>query len=149
MKIYITAMTESRKEIERSLKGSAEAVVEHIMKLVLMPHHSARNHWKQEIAALLHKVDRLAGSKKYPSAQDIYKWTYGKIRDRVTDTIYMEEMLYGLTTDYNIETDMTPNEFCGLTDSACTQYFKWLSDRLSSIGMIASQRIYDKLDELT
>lgn len=148
MKIYINAMSESRKEIERSLSRITDVIVEHLIKLSVMPNHSARNHWKTEIAGHLSRIKRLDGSNKYPTAQDIYKWTYNKVRDNITDVTYMTEMLYDIATEYNVDIDADPEEVCVSADRVCHEYFTWLSKMLSTTGMVAKQRIYDKLDEL-
>ena len=148
MKIYINAMAESRKEIERSLSGVTDAIVEHLVKLVVMPSHSARNHWKQEIASNLSRIKRLDGSNRYPKADDIYKWTYNKVRDNITDVTYMTEMLYDIATEYNVDIEADPEEICESSDRVCYEYFTWISKMLSTTGMVAKQRIYDKLDEL-
>lgn len=78
MKIYIWGFAEAQKEVERRLSAHTDEIIEHIIKLVLMPDNSARNHWEGEIAGQLKSIDRLKNSKKFPSAKQIYKWTYGK-----------------------------------------------------------------------
>lgn len=82
MKIYIRGFAETQKEVERRLSAHTDEIIEHIIKLVLMPDNSARNHWEGEIAGQLKSIDRLKNSKKFPSAKQIYKWTYGKNRIR-------------------------------------------------------------------
>ena len=78
MKIYIRGFAEMQREIERKLASHTDEIIEHIIKLVLMPGSSARNHWQGEIAGQLKSIDKLKNTKKFPSAKQIYKWTYGK-----------------------------------------------------------------------
>lgn len=53
MRIYISAQSVRRQEIIQELHQKSTVIIEHIMKIMLMPNHSARNHLEGEIAGQL------------------------------------------------------------------------------------------------
>ena len=98
MRIFVTEFAESKKEIERELKPKTENIIEHLFKLYLVPEHTAVNHWKQEIYSFLHTIDKLKGSNKRPTKEQIYKWTFGKKEDLFDDDYYTKR--YNKINDY-------------------------------------------------
>lgn len=148
MKIYIRSFAEVQREIERKLSSHTDEIIEHMIKLIVMPDNSARNHWKGEIAGQLSKIDKLKNGKKFPTARQIYAWTYGKKQDLVTDRGWMQVTIRDIEDQYDVYVDMTADEFCNIADEICAEYFSWLADELSIVGKVASRDIYNKLDEL-
>lgn len=148
MKIYIRGFADTRKELERELSFHTEEIIEHIIKLTLMPNNSARNHWQGEIAGQLKSITRLKNSKKFPTAKQIYNWTYGKRQDLVTDRGWMGVAVRDVENQYKTTISKSIDEVCNDVDSVCIDYFKWLSDQLSNVGRVSSDVIYEKLDEL-
>lgn len=148
MKIYIRGFAELQKEVERNLTSHTDEVIEHLLKLYLMPNHSANNHWKKEIASQIYKVDRLKNNKKFPSAKQIYNWTYDKKQDLITDVRWFTKFCNMICKEYSVELEQFPGDFIGDFDSICVSYFKWLAEELSDIGLVTSDEIYQKLDEL-
>lgn len=148
MKFYVNAMARSLREISSKLLDHTDVIVEHIIKLVLMPDHTARNHWKKEIAMQINSIDTLKGSNKLPSSEQIYKWTYKEVEYNINSIKWMSEAIDEIKYDYNISVGMTPEEVCNAVDKVCSEYFGWLADYLSQSGRVASYKIYNKLDEL-
>lgn len=148
MKIYIRGFAEAQKEIERRLSAHTDEIIEHIIKLVLMPDNSARNHWEGEIAGQLKSIDRLKNSKKFPSAKQIYKWTYGKKQDLVVDAKWMGVSIREIEEIYDVYIDQSVYDICDTVDEVCTNYFQWISIELSTVGKVSTPTIYRKLDEL-
>lgn len=128
------------KDTMNKLEDVSSEVMEHFIKLMIFPYSRNCNHWKQEIAAFLHKVPVLKSSKKYPSYDEIMKHIYYAWADATTN--WIDQMVI----DY-------PNEkILPVTYEVVSEcmyiYFDWLSRELSKSGLVAKQRIYDKLDEI-
>lgn len=148
MKIYIRGFAELQREVERKLSTHTDEIIEHIIKLILMPKNSARNHWQSEIAGQIRTIDKLKSSKKFPTAKQIYNWTYGKKQDLVTDVGWMGVSIDEIEYQYKITNELSVKKVCDMVDSACFEYFKWLSTELSRVGKVSTPDIYKKLDSL-
>lgn len=148
MKLYIKAMSETKREVERKLRERADEVLEHIMKLVLMPDHPARNHWRKEIAMQLCTVHRFKGSNKYPSEQQIFDWTYGAWADELHDPGWMHNMMRRICKDYAVDSPYTLKEFSVKVNSLCKRYFAFVAQHLSNGRAIPAATIYAFLDEI-
>lgn len=148
MRIFVTEFADSKREIERKLSDNTDKVIEHLLKLYLMPKHTAKNHWIGEIANFLNKVNRFTGKNKFPDAKQIYAWTYFKWKDLVTDTSYMNIWVDNICDEYNIEINKSIEDICSEFDYVCEQYFRWLASKLSVGGVVERQSIFKKLNEL-
>ena len=148
MRIFVTEFADSKREIERKLSDSTDEVIEHLLKLYLMPTNSARNHWISEIANFLNKVNRFAGKNKFPSPEQIYNWTYFKWKDLVTDNSYMNIWVDNICDEYNTNVDKPIENICNEFDNICEQYFCWLASKLSVGGVVERQSIFKKLNSI-
>ena len=146
MKIYIRGFAELQREIERKLSERTDEVIEHLGKCYLQPNHSAINHWKQEIFRLINRIDKLKNGKKFPTAKQIYSWTYGKKQDLVTDIRWFSKFVNGICEDHSIEIDKSPAEFMMDFDSVCVEYFQWLANELSQSGILNRSEVYAELN---
>lgn len=148
MKMYIFGFAKSRLEIEIALNGKTQQIIEHMCKLVLFPEHSARNHWKKEIASQLYTISKLKTSKQFPNQRQIYYWTYKKEQDLLQDSAWMSKMYNHLVKEYNSIPNITEDEFLYRADTVCDKYFKWISEVLSKDGFVEFDQIYGMLDSL-
>lgn len=148
MKLYIMGFAENQKDIERNLTAHTDEILEHLLKCFIMPQHTATQHWKQEIASQIYKVDRLKSGKKFPSAKQIYNWTYHKKQDLITDPRWFSASVYDICEQYGVELEISPDAFMLEFDAICVKYFKWLSEELSDVGRVSRVEVYQKLDEL-
>lgn len=150
MRLFVTELADSKKDLERSLKPITDNIIWHLFKLYLMPDNINRNHWKREIASFLNKVSKLTGSNKYPTAKQLYVWTYNKWWDVITDTSYMKVMVSNILDEYTDieEIRKTYPQICEEFNFICESYFKWLCEELSGLGIVARVDIYNKIDEL-
>lgn len=148
MKIYITAQSMQKRDIETKLSISMTQTIEHLLKLYLMPDNPARNHWQGEVYGFIHTVEKLKRTNKYPTAQNIYNWTYEKVQDLVTDASWLQIRIEDICDQYNIDTNIplkpTMHEF----DALCVNYFQWLAEMLSKRGSVTNREVYTKLDSL-
>lgn len=148
MKVYITAQALQKHEIETRLATQMSEIIEHMLKLYLMPNHSARNHWESEIYAFVHNVEKLKQTKKYPTKEQIYSWTYKKVQDLVNDEDWMAIAIEDICEQYGIKLTVSVNCVMHELDKICIDYFNWLSNNLSERGRATSREVYQKLDEL-
>ena len=148
MNLYIRGFAEARREIERNLTAHTDEILELLLKCFIMPQHTATQHWKQEIASQIYMVDRLKAGKKFPSAKQIYRWTYGKQQDLITDPRWFSAFVYDICNQYGVELEISPDVFMPEFDAICVKYFKWLSEELSDVGRVSRAEVYQKLDEL-
>lgn len=148
MKIYISAMAETRTEIERALNGATYQVIENIFKLLLLPNHAAVNHWRKEIASSIYEVGKLKSTKRFPTAEQLYAWTYKKKQDLVTDVTWVSRLINNICYEYDVKNNFVPFEISNQIDSICELYFSWLSSELAAYGYVEFKMIYSKLDDL-
>lgn len=148
MKIYIRGFAEAQKEIERDLTSHTIVVIEHLMKIYLMPDHESAYHWKKEIASQIYIVDKLKNNKKFPTAKQIYSWTYGKKQDLITDRKWFQIFVEDICEEYNRDLIESPMNFMNEFDDICVSYFQWLSNELSQTGRVSKSAIISKIDQL-
>lgn len=144
----ILGVAQTKKDLEFAFNGPTYQIIENIFKLVLMPNHSAVNHWRKEIASQIYMINKLKSTKKFPSADQIYSWSYAKQQDLVTDVDWTARLIDHLTYEYGAENNFEPSEIAEIVDNICTQYFSWLSDELSAHGIVSYKQIYAVLDSL-
>lgn len=148
MKIYITAQALQKNEIMQNIHRKTLVIVEHMLKLIVMPDNSARNHWQGEIAGQLNRVTTLKNTKKFPSSSNLLKWTYYDNEDSITDSRWIESELDNIYDEYGVEYDGNVQQLIENLKNICYEYFSWLADQLSQNGAIRNRDIYKKLDEL-
>lgn len=148
MRIFITAQALQKHEMETRFAAFMYDLIEHMLKLYMMPEHNSRNHWKQEIYAFANKVDKFKSSKKYPSKNQIFDWTYRKVDDILNDRSRMTLLVMNLCQSYGCDMPENLDEMLSTFDALCYDYFLWLSDKLSKDGIAFRSDVYSKLDEL-
>lgn len=149
MKIYISAFAEKQKEIERMLSDKTEMVITHILYIIMAPQSETVNHWCQEIFSFISKVDLLKGKNRYPSAKNIYSWTYGKKQDTIThDVARVKIKIRNAISKEHFKGEYDANTIADKLDNACEKYFSWLADQLSRYGEVASDDVEEVLKKL-
>ncbi len=148
MKIYITAQALKKNEIMQNVHRKTLVIIEHIFKLLIMPDNSTRNHWQGEIAGLLNRITPLKNTKKFPSSDNLLKWTYYDNEDSITDFTWITKELDNIYDDYDVEFNGDINDLISDFKEICFDYFSWLSEQLSIDGTVRNRDIYNKLDEL-
>jgi len=144
--IELLEFADSKKEIERYLTNRTDIVIEHILYLILAPESDCASHWQTEIYSFISSVKKLLSTNKYPTQKQIYDWTYGKIQDCISDVNWMSVLIEDVCDKENIENNFNVYNISKQLDYVCSQYFKWLSERLSSVGRVTRK---DVISELT
>lgn len=149
MKIYIKGFAEKQNAIETALSNErTNKLIIHMLCIILAPHSSCVSHWIDEIHGFISDVDKLKTTKRYPSSKQIYKWSYGKKQDLVTDENWLIRKIRDVTKKEHITTDLTTLEIMGLLDDACIQYFTWLSLELSKYGTVANDDVHAEIQNI-
>lgn len=148
MKIYINAMAEQKKEIERSLSPKTDMIIEHMLYLCLAPNCTTVSHWMDDIYSFISKIDKLKGKNRFPSARMIYEWTYSKKQDLVKDTRWLSVMIEDAKDKENITDDFDVQDVMNDLDAMCMFYFQWLSEELASVGAVSRKSVHQKLKAL-
>ena len=78
-KLYLSEYAKAKQIMANELQTKVDVIVEHLIKLILMPNNEAYKHWQSEIAGHLHTIHKLKGKNKYPTFDQLYDWTYNKI----------------------------------------------------------------------
>ena len=147
MKLLINEFTEDKYRIECELSNRTMPIIEHLAKCLLMPNDKAYNHWKKEIINQICDINKLKSSKKFPKKEQIYKWTYGKKEDIITDTRAMKQFFKNIENDYNIHIKKSISELCSILNCMCIKYFELLSKDLSTYGFLNKSKANKFIDD--
>ena len=145
---YIYAFADTKKEIERNMSNNMFICLTHIMYLILFPNSSYVDHWQHEVYAFYPKVSRLSNTKKFPTSEQLYNWSYGKEQDMITDVSQVNIMIQNCCYEENYENIYDAESVSNFMDSVCVKYFHWLSECLSKHGMTLQVDVKEKLTEL-
>lgn len=148
MIIRLFEFAEQKKEIERDLKARTVKIIEHLMYLVIDKNNSAKNHWKHEIFSFISDIDIQKGNKRLPKEKFIYDATYGKKQDRVTDDKWITIAVKNTCRKENFKLEKDIFTIQSELDNICIEYFKWLSKELSTVGILDSDDVSNKIEEL-
>lgn len=148
MKIYISAQSLKRNEIMLDVHRKSAVIVEHLLKLILMPNNSARNHWQGEIAGQLNYIRSMKGNNKYPSSKMLIQWMYYNSKDLMCTKSSIQVDLNNIFDDYGYEYTDSLDDLISKLQNVCYAYFSWLAQKLSEAGAVRNQEIYKKLDML-
>lgn len=148
MKIKINEFADSKFNVEMKLDSNTWPIVEHLAKCIIMPDSDSYNHWKSEIVHFIDRVNKLKNTNKFPTKEQIYKWTYGKCQDTVIDSLVMDNLFFDkFQKQYKIIINESPEHLCKVLDEICVGYFTLLSEELSIRGYNNSARCYKYIDD--
>lgn len=136
----ILCFTDTNQEIKRKIHDSSDHIMEHLIKIWIFPNHDTVDHWKREVVGFLNKVPKTKNSKKYPSKEFILKNSWNVYED-ILDNIIISAIdeVEDATPIWFDESDIYKGIF---------EYFDWLSDELSTKGIILRQDAYAKIEEI-
>lgn len=148
MKYYIRSFSFSQSEIARKLSAPMKIIIEHLLYIVLAPESTTVHHWCSEIYGFLNYVGKLDRKNRFPKQRQIYEWTYGKMQDLVTDERFMSVMIKSAVRKERFTVDVPINEIITKLDHVCTDYFSWLSQELSTVGIVDSDDVESKIRDM-
>ena len=136
---YIKAMSEERRTIHNRLVDRSDVINEHIIKLLLFPDSSDRDHWKQEIVNALPRIQKMKGTNKFPSASFIQEGL-STFNDSVSSYIRTIEDDYRTLSPVPVgQRDIV---------RALQWYQSYLAKELSKNGSILRTEAYFILDDI-
>ena len=128
MKFRLVEFAYDRRKIEDILVNKSPEILEHLIKIYFYPGNDNTNHWKDEIYSFINRVPKI----KFNNTFGVWGDTIPNIVDKVLDE-------YG---DSNREYNMSD------CLDFCSRYFTWLSNELSSKGLISKKDVYEIIDNL-
>lgn len=136
---YIRAMSQSLSEIRRSLIDATDQLDHHLIKLILYPSCSAKEHWRAEVYSYLNSVKRTKSTNKFPN----YRFIRQALR---TDEDILDNYAIQVRAQYkNLRpANIADREIVAIVSA----YHDWLAERLSTRGIVTSDEVFDKLEEL-
>lgn len=139
MYLYIRSMSESKNKIYSDIASASKQIDQHIIRLMLYPNSSYRDHWMHEIWTLLHDVDTLKSTHKFPKKSFIFNAlsVHNDILKNYVKLVVSEEE------------DLEPS-YIDLDDllNVVESYQDWLSEKLSSEGVALQKDVKSKLIDL-
>lgn len=142
MKVYqVSEFAKNLNEIKSDLSGGRVTIcIEHLIKLAMFQNSQNKNHWRTEVYASFHSIPKVKGSNKFMKPQDIFDCIWhscGDMLDNYVDCVLKDEQNEIVTTDNLKE-----------VYNKVMRYIRWLSNKLGNKGIIDSQSVYNKLEEL-
>ena len=137
----LNEMAAGRKDVAADLEEHTMPTMSAICQVYLFPGTQYDNHWRNEVWEKLHSVKVFRGTHKLPSAEFIYKNTFG------TDKIYIKQVVqYTIDKEY----ELTPREDIDydFLEDVTDKYFQWLAAVLSKDRVVGLQDVRLKLKEL-
>lgn len=146
MRLFVTERADLLRDLERELSPRTDKIIDTIIQLYLFPENADAKKWKFEIARNLNSVSVI--KKKLPTAKQLYKWTYYKKWDLVTDIAWMSVTIRDIEYKCHAKVTEPVETVCKDVDDICCKYFHWLTHELSTYGCVVNAQIDEKLDEL-
>ena len=139
MYLYIRSMSESKNKIYSDITSASKQIDQHIIRLMLYPNSSYRDHWMHEIWAFLHDVDTLKNTHKFPKKSFIF--------DALS--VHNDILRNYVKLVISEEEDLEPS-YIDLDDllSITRSYQDWLSEKLSSEGVVFQKDVKSKIIDL-
>ena len=136
---YIKAMAYDKQSVQNSLESVASSLTDHLIKLYLFSESEYVSHWRQEVWHILNRVSKLKHSKKFPDSRFIFNCISG-YADMCDNLIGLWCSEYDSLTPTRVDYEEA--------EKLILEYFKWLSDKLSSQGSVTSAEVYNELDRV-
>lgn len=132
----IYCMAISRKDLATKLYQVSGDLLDHLALYYLSDSDETCHHWASEIFAFLHSVPVIKCRNKLPDAKFIYGNTFEVWHDSLIRHIYALCKEHGVFYD--------PTKLGKILEFA-DKYFQWLSQSLSTSGIVTSSQVYEIL----
>lgn len=118
-----------KSKIGDQLENTAYECMEHLAKLWMFPDAEEVNHWRKEVWGFYKNVPRVKPRNKYPKPEFVFDCIWTRNQNELSRTIKSVP---------DIEDELVPNttrvkDVEGL-ERAMSDYFLWISDRISEDG---------------
>lgn len=144
--MIIFEFAKNRSDIKRELMDKTPRIVEHLIKLILSPDNDAKDHWIHEIYSFLHNIDISKSTKKWPKESFIYANTFGCLEDKYEIYNYVKIEVQSICELENVPVPKNIKNVQMDILLVGRQYFKWLSEKLSTYGAVAPSEIKKEIE---
>ena len=141
MILFIYCMSKSKSELAGWIEDHTFPVMCAITQLYLFENCDVRSHWRQEVWANFKDMRLLRRQNKLPTSKFIFENSW-----KVNEVFVDDAVTWAIDHENNLicREDIDVNHLHAIMEN----YFKWLSDQLSTHKTISSTAVYTKLDEL-
>lgn len=143
MKLYIRCQSLRKSDALAKLEEKTLPCMEALAQLWLFPNSNNKNHWKSEVWNYYPGVSRIKPRNKFPKAQDIFDNTWNLNSDKVKSIVKR-----AIAHEYKLTPNSERLADLDTLTSIMESYFKWISSKLSTDGIIDPDDSYYKLSEL-
>lgn len=127
-----------RKDVLHDLHFRSLQAMPYLMKIFMYPTSSSANHWKDNAYSSINLCEHIRSRSRLPSSKAILNHTWRSISDLMEAfrrLIVVEESQYS-----NIGYDRMY--------SMLEEYFRWLSDKLSTKGSVNRDEVYGEINSI-
>ena len=141
MFMYVSALSNSKKELANAIEDRSDMIFIHICKLLLYQHSAYCDHWMHEIYGFMPRMKKLKKTNKLPSREFISNIMLENLDGMVFQ--FMAEAIAD-EDDYDYDESVSAE----VVQEVCRKYVTWLSEKLSTTGFVTNAEVKAKLSEL-
>jgi hypothetical protein len=148
---YIYGQAKSIKDARSRITSHCDEIAENFMKIMLAPPGCLTlHHWKSEIFGHLSMVPMLEDKNKYPEPEQIYKWTVLDQLPELHDIQRIQRIIRNISRkdNFHIPRNFDYHAFSEKLIGYLDIYYQWLSQELSRYGVVDSEDVQHKVDEI-
>lgn len=141
--MYIKSSAMKRLDLAADIESKTIPVMNALAQLYYFPNNVNKNHWRKEVWANFHRIQRIKRTNKLPSFDFIMMNTLECNKDQFT---VVKEFVIDKESDFNPDPERmhNDNKFRDLV----RDYFEWLATQFTTKVEIRQTDIYNKLEEL-
>lgn len=143
MKKYINCNAMKRSDLAADIESKTIPVMNALAQLYYFPDNINKKHWRQEVWASFHRIQRLKRSNKLPNKEFV-----------LLNSIECNRDQFGIVKKFIIdkESEFSPDPIRFHNDSTfkdlVTDYFEWLAAKFEIQVQIPQSEVYEELDYL-
>ena len=140
-------MAEKISVILQDLRSERKKYIEHMIKIFMWRDTVWFTKWRKEIYGTYRDIQMIKGKNKYPESKDIYDNIFGNIEDTFDGRVkwYVDNLEYDNEelSHRNVDESVAIQLHCFISE-----YTKFISDQLSTDGIVDRAEASDKMSEL-
>ena len=143
MKYYIKSSALKRSDLAADIESKTIPVMNALAQLYYFPNNVNKNHWRKEVWANFHRIQRIKRTNKLPSADFILLNTLECNKDQFD---VVKAYVLDKEAEYSPDFERVDND--SRFRDLVRDYFEWLAVQFTSKTEISQVLVYDKLEEL-
>lgn len=145
---YLTELAKSRSEIKSLLESKEAIIKEHLLKLYFWRDLDTKNHWEGEIFGNVPELPKLKGSNKFLSKDKILEYLYSYFDVIEYHTKHGLEIIELQEPNLPERSSYITSKDCRNFKCFCDEFFDYVGNNLSRIGIVDKRKTYTLLDRL-